>query len=90
MKTGGRQAFLAITLIGLGWIAGKAQTTGPDFEIVVNAPTGSTTVECVRGCALMWIARGLNPNSQPTQKFTFSCSAPQGCSSSRVGGWIAP
>ncbi len=90
MKRRCRQVVVALALIGMGWAAARAQTPAPDFEIVVNAPTGQTTVQCVRGCGLMWIARGVNPNSQPTEKFTFSCTAPQGCSSSRVGGWITP
>jgi hypothetical protein len=84
------QVVLALALVGLGWAAARAQHGEPDFEIAVYAPPGTTTVECLRGCSLMWIARGLNPNSQPTAKFTYSCSAPQGCSSSRVGGWINP
>jgi hypothetical protein len=85
-----RRIVVGLILVGLGWVAAKAQAPAPDFEIVVNAPTGQTTVQCVRGCTLMWIARGINPNSQPQPSFTFSCTAPQGCSSSRVGGWLAP
>ena len=84
------QAAVALTLIGLGWVAAKAQMPGPDFELVVNAPTGSSTIQCVRGCTVMWIGRGINPNSQPTAKFSFSCTAPQGCSSGSVGGWLTP
>jgi hypothetical protein len=83
-----RRTVVALALIGLGWVAARAQVAAPDFEIVVNAPTGQTTVQCVRGCTLMWIARGINPNSQPNPSFTFSCTAAQGCSSSRVGGWL--
>lgn len=48
-------------LIGMGWAAGRAQTSVPDFEVVVNAPSGETTIECVRGCKLSWVQRGLNP-----------------------------
>jgi len=39
-------------LVGIGWMAAKAQTSEPDFEFIVNAPTGKTTIECVRGCEL--------------------------------------
>jgi hypothetical protein len=77
-------------LVGLGWIVGQAQTTQPDFEIVVNAPAGQTTIQCVRGCDLSFVERGLNPQATATPKFTFSCSGPSAtrCSSARVGGWI--
>ena len=85
-----RQLAIALALVTLGWAAGRGQTAQPDFELVVNAPTGATTIQCVRGCSLMWIARGINPNSRPTSEFTFSCTAPQGCSSSTVGGWTNP
>ena len=63
---------LAAVLVGIGWMAGKAQTSEPDFEVVVNAPSGETTIECVRGCELAWVERGLNPNSQPMRTFTFN------------------
>jgi hypothetical protein len=76
-------------------MAAKAQTSEPDFEFVVNAPTGETTVECVRGCELAWVQRGLNPNSKPMPTFTFKCgsgavggAAEARCSSFKVGGWI--
>ena len=74
-------------LVGMGWMAGKAQTSEPDFEVVVNAPSGETTIECVRGCELAWVERGLNPNSQPMRTFRFNCSGAR-CSSHKVGGWI--
>ena len=75
-------------LITLGWIAGRAQTTTPDFEIIVDAPSGQTTIECVRGCDLAWVERGLNPNSTPMRTFEFACHGAARCSSSKVGGWI--
>lgn len=80
----------SITLVALvlGWALGRAQTSAPDFEIVVNAPGGPTTIECVRGCTLAWVERGLNPNSRATAKFSFSCGASE-CSSGRVGGWVS-
>jgi hypothetical protein len=85
-----KRVFTVAALVGLGWIVGQAQTTQPDFEIVVQAPSGPTTVECVRGCDLSWVERGLNPNATATRKFTFSCTAPAqvGCSSARIGGWL--
>ena len=87
IRTSRRIATVA-ALITLGWIAGRAQTTTPDFEIIVNAPSGQTTIECVRGCELAWVERGLNPNSTPMRTFEFACNGAARCSSSKVGGWI--
>ena len=87
---------VALGLVVAGWAVGKAQTLQPDFEFLVNAPTGETTVECVRGCELAWVQRGLNSDSKPMPTFTFKCGSggsggsttePR-CSSFRVGGWI--
>jgi hypothetical protein len=80
---------LAAALVGLGWVAGQAQTSQPDFEVVVNAPSGETTIECVRGCDLAWVERGVNANAIPTQSFRFACNGAR-CSSYRVGGWVKP
>ena len=81
---------LALGLLGLGWAAGKAQTSQPDFELVITAPIGETSVECVRGCDLKWVERGLNPNDTAQAQFTFACrgGAVERCSSRRIGGWI--
>ena len=75
--------------IGLGWAAARAQTAGPDFEIVVDAPVGSTTITCVKGCNLSWVERGVNPNATPTATFQYNCGggAVQRCFSGKVGGW---
>lgn len=80
---------IAALLIGFGWAVGTAQTAQPDFELVVNSPTGETTVECQRGCKLAWVERGVNPVSRPMTTFTFSCNnaAQERCSSARIGGW---
>lgn len=88
----GLLAFLgAIALVGAGWVAAKAQTPAPHFELVVDAPAGPTTIKCVRGCTLMWVERGINPNNTPQPTFDFACSGStvQRCSSARVGGWIS-
>jgi hypothetical protein len=82
---------IAAALVGLGWTAAKAQSSEPNFEIVVNAPAGETSIQCVRGCNLAWVERGLNPNNQPIPTFTFKCTshaADARCSSAKVGGWI--
>ena len=76
-------------LVALGWIIGLAQSTQPDFEIVVSAPTGQTTIQCVRGCDLSFVEGGVNPQAVATPKFTFSCGGPAArCSSARIGGWM--
>jgi hypothetical protein len=83
---------LAATLVGMGWVAGTAQTREPDFEIVVNAPEGATTIQCLRGCALAYVERGANPRSTPMPTFKFECKGASDlrCSSRKVGGWVKP
>ena len=82
-------AAVAFALMAAGWVVAKAQTPAvPDFEIVVDAPGGATTIRCVRGCTLAWVERGVNPNSKPIESFDFACSGAR-CSSARVGGWLA-
>ena len=80
-------AALALALVATGWALARAQISQPDFEIVVEAPGGPTTIRCVRGCTLAWVERGVNPNNTPTESFDFNCSGAR-CSSSRVGGWL--
>jgi hypothetical protein len=88
-----RMAFrLAIVsmLVGVGWVAGRAQTTEPAFELVVDAPVGETRVTCKRGCELVWAERGINPNAARMPTFTFKCSggSVKRCSSATIGGWV--
>lgn len=85
-------AAVIFAAMGLGWAAAKAQTAEPAFELVVDAPVGSTTITCVKGCTLAWVERGVNPNSQPIPAFSYKCSGANvgRCSSGKVGGWIAP
>jgi hypothetical protein len=68
----------------------KAQTSSADFELIVNAPAGETSIECVRGCRLKWIERG-STAAIPQSSFTFACSGTAArCSSARIGGWVDP
>ena len=77
--------------ICLGWVAGRAQPSQPDFELIVNAPVGETSIQCVRGCELSWVERGRIPEAQTMATFTFNCTSPSGrCSSYKVGGWLQP
>jgi hypothetical protein len=78
---------LAAGMLALGWAAGRAQPAQPDFEIVVDAPGGATSITCVRGCGLAWVERGVNPNTLPMTTFSYNCTAAR-CSSAKVGGWI--
>jgi hypothetical protein len=81
------QIGLAVILIFIGWAAGRAQSSAPAFELVVDAPEGETTVKCIRGCDLSWVERGVNVNATAGPTFTYRCTAPR-CSSGRVGGWL--
>lgn len=81
---------IVVALLGIGWLAGRAQTSQPDFELVVDAPEGFTMIQCVRGCTLAFVERGVNPRSKPMPTFKFACrgAADSRCSSRKVGGWI--
>jgi hypothetical protein len=79
---------MVVALVGLGWIAGRSQGADPDFELLVSAPSGATTIECVRGCELVWVER-FSPDAERQDEFSYSCSGER-CSSGRIGGWVAP
>ena len=81
------RVMIILASLAIGWAAAKAQTSNPDFELLVDAPAGSTTITCVKGCALKWVERGINPQSDTMPTFSYSCSATR-CSSGKVGGWI--
>ena len=49
----------AVALVGLGWSVGRAQSVRPDFELIVNAPSGEITLECKRGCGLTFAEQQL-------------------------------
>jgi hypothetical protein len=87
MKRPIRMLALVIATLLIGWAAGRAQSSLPDFELIVNAPGGKTTIECLRGCDLKWWERGPNANSVAGAKFTYECGASE-CSSGRIGGWL--
>ena len=84
-----RKAVLAaagLLLVVTGWLVGRAQAA-PDFEFVIDAPAGDTHIDCVRGCKLAWVERGMGGSPQTT--FRFSCHGQvERCSSGRIGGWL--
>jgi hypothetical protein len=90
MKRMALRIAIALAFVGLGWTIGKAQMPRPDFELIVDAPPGDTMIQCARGCKLMWVERGVNPNDTPQTTFSFGCRGVglDRCSSARVGGWI--
>jgi len=88
-KRAARRAALVVTLVLLGWVVGRGQSSVPEFELIVDAPSGETTIQCVRGCKLAWVERGVNPSSTPIPAFTYRCNAAR-CSSGRVGAWSNP
>ena len=79
----------AAVVFAAGWSIGNAQAAEPDFVIPVDAPRGETTIECVSGCGLAWVQRGINPAAKRIQTWTYSCGAER-CRSGRVGGWLKP
>jgi hypothetical protein len=93
MKSIVARLLFALGLIAIGWTAGRAQSPLPDFELVIEAPEGSTNVRCVRGCqGLAWIERMVPGTIEvPTETtFSYSCanSGNGRCGSGRIGGWI--
>ena len=91
MKRVAFRAIVAIALVGLGWAYGRAQTPAPDFEIVIDAPEGKTNIECVRGCLLAWVERGVSQGIPQNPAFNYGCSnsPSKRCGSGRIGGWVA-
>jgi hypothetical protein len=83
------QILVGVILAFLGWTLGRAQTSTPAFELIVNSPGGETTIECVKGCELAWVERDLNPDSAParSKSFKYRCTGSR-CGSGRVGGWL--
>jgi hypothetical protein len=49
---------------------------------------GDTYFACVKGCALKWVERGINPEADTASTFSFSCSGRLRCSSGKFGGWV--
>ena len=74
--------FIVAVLVGLGWVAGRAQSASPDFEIIVSAPSGATEITCVRGCSITWAPPPTNGAVEmlvPGAKLQGAASSPKGC-----------
>jgi hypothetical protein len=84
---------VALLLVAAGWSAGRAQSSEPDFEILVSASVADTKIECVKGCTLTWSERGISPNAVRRSHFRYGCGVvnpPATCSSGKIAGWIEP
>ena len=48
---------IAVALVVIGWSVGRAQTTAPDFELVVTKHDGGMDMQvaCKKGCTLGYI-----------------------------------
>jgi hypothetical protein len=53
-----------------------------------SARDDEATIQCLPGCDLSWVQRGLNRNASATPAFTFNCRGAGRCGSRTVGGWI--
>jgi hypothetical protein len=65
---------VAVGLVGVGWVAGTAQSAGGDFEVRIEAVAGPTNVECVRGCKLIGSRDVTNPEAAPSRTWGFECT----------------
>jgi hypothetical protein len=70
-------ALVAVGSIGAGWTVGRAQSTAADFEITVDAPTGTVDIICHRGCeqSSTW----MRPSGSQELTASFSCNSPSRC-----------
>lgn len=80
---------VALLLVAFGWLVGRANTPAPEFTLTIDAPSGHTTVACVRGCVLQGGRDEGNPNNVPIAKYSFECSgAADGRGPASVNGWL--
>jgi hypothetical protein len=80
---------VAVALIGFGWSVGRAQSGQPDFELMIDAPGGATTVQCVRGCSLQFHMDSSNSDNIPSSTFSFNCrGVASRCSSGTINGYL--
>ena len=69
-----RRIMVALVLVGVGWVAGRAQgTSQPDFVLELEAPQGWTTVTCSRGCELIGRRDYGNPRAGRMLEYRYGC-----------------
>jgi hypothetical protein len=69
-----RRLIVAVVLVGLGWVAGRAQgTSQPEFVLELEAPQGWTTVACSRGCELIGSRDHGNPRAGRMLQYRYGC-----------------
>ena len=89
----GVQMALLLTVLLFGWGVGKAQTSAPEFTLAIDAPTGRTTVSCIRGCTLQAERdKGLPQRARvrvTMTNYSYECNAPDRCRA-MVNGWLKP
>ena len=79
---------IVFALLWIGWTTGRAaQAPQADFELKVSSPSGTTTIECVRGCGLQFI-RDLPERSAAKPSFTYTCGGPGGTCGGSVHGFV--
>jgi hypothetical protein len=79
---------IALALVLGGWTLGRGQNASPDFVLLVDSPVGTTNVQCVRGCELVFGRSVDNPSARHMPNFTYTCSGGVRCSSQEIAGWI--
>ena len=75
---------------GMGWMAAKAQTSEPNFEVVVNAPSGETTIECVRRLRARMGGARPQPEFEADEDLHVQVRWRLQVLIARVGGWVRP
>jgi hypothetical protein len=88
-----KQVFCGFLLLGIGWTVGHADRAEPEFMLAIDAPFGSTRVECLSGCVLMGANDLGNPNAGTMSVYTYGCSGRAAANSdarceAQVAGWI--
>jgi hypothetical protein len=80
---------IGLSLLAFGWAVGRARTPAPapEFTLTIEAPSGRTTITCVRGCRLQGGRDEGNPSNAPTTKYFLECSGVERCNAT-VNGWL--
>jgi len=82
-----RPLLVALALVAVGWLIGRAQSRAPQvFTLTIDSPVGSTTLRC-NGCELFSYPEG---RSTRQRQLTLACSKPQVCSQTIVGRLTGP